>query len=96
MTTVGHDNHTVRLVISGRVQGVFFRATAQETAQELGLTGWVRNRQDGTVEVTATGPRQRLEKLIAWCHHGPPAAAVSAVAVNWQPVVETFAGFIIR
>jgi acylphosphatase len=61
------------------VQGVNFRWQCRETAERLGLSGWVRNRADGTVEVVAEGRESALAELVAWCHHGPPHADVSGV-----------------
>ncbi len=77
----------VRLVIRGRVQGVWFRAWTMRTARGLGLDGWVRNRADGTVEVVAAGAPAALEALIAACRQGPPAARVETVErheTNWS------------
>ena len=67
------------LTAHGVVQGVGYRAACLERATALGLTGWVRNRTDGTVEVMAAGPIDRLEALRKWMQHGPPAARVSRV-----------------
>jgi acylphosphatase len=64
------------------VQGVFYRAKARSTGEGLDLHGWVRNREDGTVEATACGPSEAVEQYIAWCHHGPPAARVERVEVR--------------
>jgi acylphosphatase len=61
----------LRIVVSGRVQGVFFRGTAAEQARALGLTGYARNLDDGTVEIVAEGSRRALEVLAAWAHRGP-------------------------
>jgi acylphosphatase len=72
----------VRAIVSGRVQGVSYRAATASEARHLGVTGWVRNRHDGSVELEAEGPRDQIEKLLAWCHRGPPAARVSNVAVD--------------
>lgn len=72
-------------IIHGRVQGVCFRDGTQREAVSLGLTGWVRNRDDGTVECLAQGPRTSLDKLLAWLHHGPAAAKVTQVESEWQP-----------
>lgn len=66
-------------VVSGRVQGVGFRAATRETARGLGLSGWVRNRSDGCVEGVALGQAGPLDKLVAWLHEGPGAAQVESV-----------------
>lgn len=67
------------LRIRGKVQGVFFRESARVEATRLGLTGWVRNRDDGSVEAVAEGEPAALEDFIRWCHRGPVAARVSEV-----------------
>ena len=77
-----------RLVVNGRVQGVYFRAETHDQAAALGLTGWVKNRPDRSVETVAEGSREKIEKLIDWCRQGPPRAEVSDVNVTW----ETFTG----
>ena len=69
----------VRCLVSGRVQGVFFRAATREQALTLGLNGWVRNLDDGRVEVYASGPAAAIESLCAWLQHGPPMARVSGL-----------------
>jgi len=73
-----------RLLISGRVQGVFYRAETREAALKHRLTGWVRNRPDGGVEALLEGDKQDVEKVIDWCGKGPPAARVDEVLVNWE------------
>ncbi len=75
----------VQIVVRGRVQGVFFRATALEIARDLGLCGWARNRPEGDVEIHAEGEPQNLERMIAWCHKGPPDAHVAEVDVRPVP-----------
>ena len=67
------------LRIHGKVQGVFFRESSRAEAVRLGLTGWVRNRADGTVEAVVEGEPAPLEDFIRWCHRGPPSARVSQV-----------------
>ncbi len=76
---------TTRLsaTLTGRVQGVSFRYYAQAYAEQLGLAGWVKNLPDGAVAVWAEGPRADLEKLLQWLRHGPPAARVDQVQVEW-------------
>jgi len=73
----------IRARVTGRVQGVCYRASAADRASELGLVGWVQNAADGAVELEAEGPPERLEELIAWCRRGPPAARVSDVHSEW-------------
>jgi acylphosphatase len=72
-----------RVVIRGRVQGVFFRVETAERARSLGLNGWVRNNRDGTVEAVFQGDRDRVESMLAWCRRGPAAASVENVEVEW-------------
>ncbi|HUM12690.1 MAG TPA: acylphosphatase [Myxococcaceae bacterium] len=76
------DRSAVHLLVSGRVQGVAFRARAVSEATRLGLSGWIRNRMDGTVEARAEGPPEAIETFVAWCHQGPPAAQVEDVRVT--------------
>ena len=64
----------VHLFVRGRVQGVYFRAAAQREARRLGLSGWVKNRADGAVEVLAEGDEEEIKELIGWAHRGPGAA----------------------
>lgn len=80
-------------IIHGRVQGVFFRAATQNEAETLGLSGWVRNCDDGSVECVAQGLRDKLEGLLAWLAHGPRAAKVTQVESEWQPETERFQNF---
>ncbi|MFA5794082.1 MAG: acylphosphatase [Candidatus Brocadiia bacterium] len=72
------------LYISGLVQGVFFRASAKEMAQSLGLSGWVKNMADRRVEAIFVGNKNDIKKAIEWCHHGPPSARVDKVEVIWE------------
>ena len=73
-----------RAIVTGRVQGVSYRASTAAAARRLGLTGWVRNRPDGGVELEVEGPADRVAELLAWCDRGPPAARVASVAVEEQ------------
>jgi acylphosphatase len=72
----------IRAIVSGRVQGVSYRASTQTEARRLGLVGWVKNRSDGSVELEAEGPEDMVAALIQWCHQGPPSARVARVAVD--------------
>jgi len=72
----------IHALVSGRVQGVSYRAATASEARRLGVVGWVRNRSDGTVELEAEGPDETISQLIAWCEQGPPAAQVAGVAVD--------------
>jgi acylphosphatase len=83
------------VVIRGRVQGVFFRDGVREQARTLRVAGWARNRMDGTVEGVFEGPRAAVERLVEWCHTGPPRAHVDGVEVQWGKP-EHLAGFQVR
>jgi acylphosphatase len=72
---------TRHLTIRGRVQGVWYRESMRQEAQRLGVTGWVRNRRDGSVEAMLQGEAAQVEALIAWAWRGPPAAEVSAIDI---------------
>lgn len=82
--------------VSGRVQGVFYRATACEVARRLGLTGWVRNLPDGRVEALACGEPDALQAFEAWLWEGPSHARVDAVAASEQPAQDDLRGFRVR
>ena len=74
----------VRLIVSGTVQGVFFRASTRDQALRLGLGGTVRNLPDGRVEIVAAGPEDKLQQLIAWAKRGPSRARVTDVQIDWE------------
>lgn len=78
----------IRAIVSGRVQGVGFRAFTVEEARSLSLTGWVKNLHDGTVELEAQGEPDAVAALAAWCRHGPPSAKVTDVFVEDVPLVD--------
>jgi acylphosphatase len=85
----------VELRVRGRVQGVFYRASAREQARALGLTGYARNLDDGSVEVVAEGEQAAIERLIAWCRIGPSGARVSDVEVGRAPATGQLRGFVV-
>jgi len=84
------------VLVSGRVQGVYFRATAADEGGRLGLTGWVRNLPDGRVEAVVEGPRERVQRFVTWCGAGPPSAKVTDVTTRWHEPSDEFTGFSIR
>ncbi|MFB0559100.1 MAG: acylphosphatase [Dehalococcoidales bacterium] len=91
------DLASVRVIVYGYVQGVFFRAFASRRAIELGLTGYVRNMPDGeAVEVNAEGERKQLEELIGYLKVGPPAARVEKVVTSWSEYTGSYSHFSIR
>ena len=79
--------------MTGKVQGVYFRAHTQQQARQLGLNGYALNLPDGGVEVIAEGDQAALERLLAWLHHGPPDAAVTSVQPQWGAASGEFHGF---
>ena len=89
------DFARINLIISGQVQGVFFRTSTLEQAQSLNLTGWVQNLPDGSVEITAEGQRFALDQLLSWCRQGPPAAEVKDVIVRWSGYKNEFRTFMV-
>ena len=87
------DNIRVRLIIQGRVQGVWFRDSTRREAMHLGVTGWVKNRRDGGVELVAEGPEEKVRQLVVWCHQGPSHARVTDVhqtREEWQGEFDSF------
>lgn len=87
---------TLKLRISGRVQGVCFRHYTQQTAAEHGVRGWVKNCSDGTVEALLQGEDEAIRAMIRWCHEGPPAAEVEKVEVTVPDEIEDYAEFSVR
>jgi acylphosphatase len=83
---------TIRLIIKGRVQGVFYRATAKDVAEQNGISGWVKNTAEGYVEIMATGSEEQLENFLQWCRQGPPRAQVMAIEQEKLPE-QAFDGF---
>ncbi len=82
-----------RVCVFGKVQGVFFRRSARIKADELGIVGWVKNRDDGGVEALAQGTREKVDQFIKWCKKGPPFAKVENVEVNWKKDKENLEEF---
>ena len=82
-----------RVIVEGLVQGVFFRANTQEVARRHGVTGWVRNNPDGSVEAVLEGRDEDVKKVIEWCHSGPPSARVRNVDVQWEDYKGEFNDF---
>ncbi len=83
----------MHVIISGRVQGVFFRAYTRETALALKLTGWVRNLSDGGVEAVFEGEDTSIETMLEWCRKGPPHAIVKKVDSAEEPYAGEFRDF---
>ena len=86
----------VHVLISGRVQGVWFRASTRQKADQLGIKGWVRNTSDGRVEAVFEGQEELVREIVEWCYHGPPMAKVSNVEVKKQDSTEDFDSFSVK
>ena len=89
------DAKALHIRVHGRVQGVWFRASAQNKASELDLRGWVQNAPDGSVEIHAEGADESLDHFVLWCREGPPSAEVSRLDID-SVTVENFSTFAIR
>jgi len=85
-----------RVVVSGRVQGVFFRASTRDVAVRYGIRGFVRNLPDGRVEAVLQGDRGAVEKVVAFMREGPPGAYVEETDIEWRTPSETWDGFFVR
>ena len=83
----GPERRRAHAVITGRVQGVFYRASCRDEAAARGLAGWVRNNPDGSVEAVFEGPEAVVREMLDWCRRGPPSAAVERVEVTWETAV---------
>src|SRR5258706_13192905 len=83
----------LNLVVRGRVQGVFFRASTQREARRLGVTGWVKNRNDGSVEILAEGEETSIRELYGWAQKGPSAARAERVDTRWPRYTGDFPDF---
>jgi acylphosphatase len=84
------------IIISGRVQGVFFRFTMEDVAIGFNVTGWAKNRPNGKVEAILEGNKENVEKVIEWSHQGPSGAVVTNVEVNWEEYTGEFKDFSIK
>ena len=91
-------NEKVRahIVVSGRVQGIFFRAETQEKAKDLGVTGWVKNLSEDRVEAVFEGERAKVEQMIEWAKKGPSGAIVNDLDLSWEEYQGEFSNFEIR
>jgi len=78
------DRTRAHVHVSGKVQGVYYRANTRDRARERDVDGWVRNRSDGRVEAVFEGHRDAVEELVEWCHEGSPAARVEGVEVEYE------------
>ena len=85
----------IRALVTGYVQGVSYRASTAQEARRLGLVGWVRNTDDGAVELEAEGDDAPLAALVAWCEHGPPAARVRSVKLTELVATGADSGFVV-
>lgn len=86
----------VRVLISGRVQGVFFRAFTRDAAIQRGVVGWVRNLVDGRVEAAFEGREEQVDQMVAWCQEGSPGSRVDRVETHQEPYQGEFTSFEIR
>ena len=86
----------VHLIIAGHVQGVFFRQSTKNMARNIGLSGWVRNRSDGTVEIVAEGAVEDVDRLVEWCEQGPETARVDRIERTDEASVGLPEGFDVR
>ena len=86
----------IHVIVSGRVQGVFFRAYMEKTANSLNLKGWVRNLPDGRVEILCEGNNADVDAMLVWCRNGPPSANVTGTEISEEPYTGEFSGFSIR
>ena len=89
------SNVRAHVLISGKVQGVYYRQNTMETAKKYGTTGWVRNLADGKVEAIIEGDEEIVKKVVEWCYRGPPASKVDAVDVSYEAYAGEFSEFVI-
>lgn len=86
----------VHVIISGRVQGVWYRASTKQKAEQLGITGWIKNTIEGGVEAVFEGEEKIIEDMIKWCYNGSPNAMVKDVKVKRQTLINNFDDFSIK
>jgi acylphosphatase len=89
-------NIRTHVLVSGKVQGVFFRSSTKDKAEELGISGWVRNLPDGRVEAILEGEKVDVDKMVDWCRKGPEYARVTGVEVLMEEFRGEFKGFLLR
>lgn len=94
--TSSREHLRAHVIVHGLVQGVWFRASTKDEADRLGVTGWVRNLPDGSVEAVFEGDKKKVEEIVGWCHRGPSGANVSKVEIVWEPYTREFGHFDIR
>lgn len=90
------NNSRAHVFVSGTVHGVYFRANTREEARNRGISGWVKNLNDGRVEAVFEGEEPAIKEMIEWCHEGSPRATVEDVAVEWDDPTGEFDEFTIR
>jgi len=89
-------NPQAHIIISGKVQGVFYRASTRDKALRIGVTGWVKNIPGGNVEAVFQGEKNKVMQMIEWCKKGPAYSKVDDVSVTWEEVKEEFETFEVR
>jgi acylphosphatase len=87
------DKVRAHVIIRGRVQGVFFRLETQRAAGRFEVSGWVRNKRDGTVEAVFEGEKARVDEILEWCRQGSPGAVVEHVNLEWEKHTGKYPGF---
>ena len=90
------DRERAHVRISGQVQGVFFRDSTRQRAEELGLAGWVKNLPDGRVEAVFEGPSEKVREMVRWCEEGPRHASVEDVGTDFEEAGGDLQGFEVR
>ncbi len=94
--TSNREQLRAHVTVHGLVQGVWFRASTKDEADRLGVTGWVSNLPDGSVEAVFEGEKKKVEEIVGWCHRGPSGAKVSKVKIVWEPTRRELSHFDIR